>query len=498
MKNSIMKIIIVLFITLLFVSSATSLTIQKEAIVDEDISTTGFDFFRDKNKIEIISPISTIPVFVELDTNFTIKFTCEDFENIYVKITTAYENIEDEFWLEVADLSDEDDFWYATVEVPNLIPIELYNLTIVALIDEEYYFDSEPRAVSIIDEFSDDFNFIHITDLHVGDIRGFEESIRETLFQRSIKRCIKEINLLQPDFVIISGDLVFGQYYPGEYRVEYKKCYDIIQMFDVPTFLAPGNHDGYRRLTEDGLRYWEEYFGPLYYSFDYGDFHFLSINSYDHSPLKRLTIGLVPLNWGGSISDEQLEWIEADLEETTDANLTFMFMHHNPLWDTKKDSLIGTSYQNRENLLGLIDDFNVSMVLAGHNHVDTVNTENDTIFLTTTTPESSIRNEEGYWGYRLIEINDSEISSYNYKEPRFSIPSYKLNVEYDGLYSATITNDLEMDVKILLKFSVPIRPYSVENGDIVMVRTSGIRNQYYIKANVSKESEKKVSLTYIS
>ena len=77
--------------------------------------------------------------------------------------------------------------------------------------------------------------------LPIGDTRSFEESIRKTLGYRSVKRCIKEINLLHPDFVIISGDLVFGQLYPFEYRREYKKCYEMIQKFDVPTYLAPGD-----------------------------------------------------------------------------------------------------------------------------------------------------------------------------------------------------------------------------------------------------------------
>jgi len=213
--------------------------------------------------------------------------------------------------------------------------------------------------------------------------------------------------------VLISGDIVFGQLYPFEYRREYQKCYDLLQTFDVPIFLVPGNHDGYNRILEDGLEYWQEYFGPLFYSFNYGDYHFTGVNSFDMSKLLRLTFLFIPLNWGGSISNEQLDWIENDLENS-DSPLNFMFLHHNPLWDTTSDSLIGKGYENRENLLSLIYENEVDMVLAGHNHLDTVNIENEVIFITTTTPESEISTEDGYWGYRLIEINDGEIASYNY------------------------------------------------------------------------------------
>ena len=70
----------------------------------------------------------------------------------------------------------------------------------------------------------------------------------------------------------------------------------------------------------------------LYYTFNYGDYHFLSINSYDMSKRDRICISFVPLNWGGSIREEQFEWIENDLKNTN-SKMKFMFMHHNPLWE---------------------------------------------------------------------------------------------------------------------------------------------------------------------
>jgi len=48
-----------------------------------------------------------------------------------------------------------------------------------------------------------------------------------------------------------------------------------------------------------------------------------------------LTFFFIPLNWGGSISDEQLDWIEQDLAAHQGQNL-FKFLHHIPLWETGK------------------------------------------------------------------------------------------------------------------------------------------------------------------
>ena len=441
----------------------------------------------ESHSLEIVYPRSTIPVIVEKGGHFKIELQTESFDAVYAYISTAFEPVIDDFWLTTEDTMTMDGIWYINVSVPTVIPEELYNLTILLDQGSRLVMTSRPRAVSVIDELTDDFSFIHITDLHVGDPRGFTESIWRTIGMKSIKRCIHEINLLHPDFVIISGDVVFGQLYPFEYSKEYEKCYEMIQTFDVPTYLCPGNHDGYRRPREDGLQFWLEYFGPHYYSFDYGNYHFQAINSFDIPALRRLSFFIIAMNWGGSIQDEQLQWIQNDLEENS-GDLNFMFMHHNPLWETTSDSLLGRKYKNREELLSLIDQHDVDMVLAGHVHVDNVTMENDTIFITTTTPESGIRAEDGYWGYRLIGIEDGAIASYNYQDPKYSIPSYKIKAKYPNSKKATVENGLLTDIKAHLKFVLPKADYVVDFGDIVLQREGEHYLELYVEAMVEQNS----------
>ncbi len=495
-KYSLIIINSIIFLLLFSTLSSYGFEIKNITISDEK---TVFDFeqisiSKDNEKLDIIYPRSTIPVIIEKGDYFNIQFNSITFDNIYIYISTAYEPIVDNFLLGIDDIWMEDTTWFAKVFVPQDIPEELYNLSLVIYKNDKIYSNSRPRAVSVINEYTDDFSFIHITDFHVGDPRGFLESIRETLGYKSIKTCINEINLLHPDFVIISGDLVYGQLYPFEYSKEYKICYDMIQMFDVPTFLAPGNHDGYRKFREDGLEFWEQYFGPLYYSFNFGNYHFQAINSYDWPAYLRICPLFISLNWGGCIQENQLKWIEKDLQDNFDANLTFIFMHHNPLWDTKSDSLLRMGYKNRENLLSLIKNYNVDMVLAGHIHKDTVEIKDETIFLTTTTPESEIRTDDGYWGYRLINIKDGKISSYNYKEPKYCIPSYQIKVNFIEPDNVKIKNKLEIDIQVLLKFILPKNDYTVLNGTIIMQREDTYLCEYYVLADISKQSEEFVIL----
>jgi len=503
MKNN--YILLFLIIILIFstsFSNASKININKNEIQNntnftEKTNVDSLSKFKNPCDKDILYPLSTNPVIVEKGKNFDIIIKTNSFDNIFVYISTAYEPVVDEIDLLVNNVEEINDEYHLNVFVPFDTPNELYNLTVIIQRDNNYKTYSRPRAVNVVEKIDDDFNFIHITDLHAGDPRGFLESIRETLGFRSIKKCIEEINLLKPDFVLISGDLVFGQIYPFEYNCEYKKCFEIIQMFDVPTYVSPGNHDGYRRILEDGLVFWQKYFGPLYYSFDYGDYHFQSINSYDMPALMRFTFLFIPLNWGGSISDSQLSWIEDDLEENTDKNMTFMFMHHNPIWDTKSDSLIKMGYKNRRNLLDLIDEYNVDIVLAGHVHYDSVNTVNDTIYITTTTPESEIRVEDGYWGYRLVEIEDDEIKSFNYKDPKYSIPSYQIGYEHVSPFEIKITNNLDEDITAHVKFVVPRGFYLVQYGYQEGYRNNHVLSEIYAYATIEANSEKNIKIIEI-
>ncbi len=490
------KLFIVILTFLLLPPSLSSQTVLKEK------ETTSFyaseikyaEIISESDDVKIFHPISTYPVIVEKGENFTITFSSENFDEFHAFISTSYEPVVDEIELSVDDIWQDNARWHASITVPLSTPEELYNLTIVIEKDGTNFYCTEPRAVSVIDEFSDSFSFVHVSDFHIGDPRGMKVSIKETIGWKAAKRGIEEINLLHPDFVIISGDLVYGQLYPFEYSYEYKKCYEILQLFDVPTFLCPGNHDGYFKFREDGLAFWEEYFGPLYYSFNYGNYHFISVNSYDWPPYARRTFLFAPLNWGGYVSDEQLRWIEEDLRNN-EANATFLFLHHNPLWDTKSDSLLGNEYYNRKELLSLIDEYDVDMVLDGHVHYDNVTIANGTVFVTTTTIASSLSKEDAYWGYRLIEIKDGEISSYNYKEPEYSIPSYHLNLTFENDYTAVVENDLEKNMVVQLKLVVPPGEYNVKNGKIIMKRESNGEAEIYVVATVEKKSEERIILT---
>jgi glycogen synthase len=157
-------------------------------------------------------------------------------------------------------------------------------------------------------------------------------------------------------------------------------------------------------------------------------------------------------------------------------------------------------YTNRENLLSLIRTYQVDLVLAGHVHWDNVTIVNGTTFITTTTPESEINVEDGYWGYRMIEITNGTIDKYNYKEPKYSIPSYHLSVETwqeDRIAKATFTNDLEMDIMGHVTMVFPSGTYAISDGIINQQRTKDNQTQLFLEVPISEQSTKTVLISSI-
>jgi len=477
-----------------FPTTQTTLYIN-ESMVNEPVPLQS-------SSVKIVYPLSTFPAIVERGDNFTLKvnlsYSPQEWE---VMLSTAYDIVQDEIPLSVSSVEYDAilHVWGVTVMVPPSTSDELYNLTVRISTSQGYFEATEPRAVCV-KEIGSNFSFVHLTDFHIGDPRGMKVDVQQTIGWKAAKKCISEINLLNPDFVVITGDLVFGQLYPFEYFFEYRKCYEILQMFQVPTFICPGNHDGYIQFGQDGFKFWQEFFGPLYYSFDYGNYHFTMVNSYDWPAKSRVAFSYLAFNWGGYVDKEQLNWIEKDLQNSRNAKLNLILLHHNPLWDTKNDSLLKNGYGGRKELLSLIKKYDVDAVLAGHVHYDDVTIKNGTTYITTTTAASDLGSEDAYWGYRLITIKNGEVESYNYKGEKYSIPSYRLNYTYtlnDGsmdTVSVEIENDLEMNIEATIHFYVTIGEYEVENGEIFMERSKGGIKEVYVKADIDALSTEEVSI----
>ena len=445
------------------------------------------------------------------------------------------------------------------VTIPPEAAVDLYDLQVTCQTEAECadLVDSQPNAVKVVDGFSDDLTFINLTDTQTGDILSVFNNLPESTpnwwpfanpddYWKHLRKAVDQINLIHPDLVIMSGDIVYGQLYFGEYPLEYPITHDILQGLNVPVFIGPGNHDNYLMAECDGEMYFERYFAPLRYSFDYGPFHFTSVDTYDWPDEDRRGFSLIVSTWGGQVREEQLDWLDADLAANQDSLMRLVFCHHSPnapsdwndAWWTIHDNaeypypqlylrllfgLMGDQKwvgEGRQEMLDILNAENVDIVLSGHVHYDYVEEDINsygTDEVVTTSGCFDVKAGEAYPGYRMIEIIDGNVVSMSYKDD-YSIPIYingyppadnfKQQTEPAITYSfanpndgsssdnvLSVQNGLDMAIPVYVEFVLPAGTYSVLNGTVVQTSIRGSSVVLYVSSSVAAESTLDISVT---
>jgi hypothetical protein len=168
------------------------------------------------------------------------------------------------------------------------------------------------------------------------------------------------------DLWLMLGDNAYGSGTDSEYQ---SAVFDMYPQMLRKSVLWPtlGNHDGIsaNSSTQSGP-YYDIFTLPknaeaggiasgteAYYSFDYGNMHFIVLDSFetDRSPTGAM-----------------LTWLQADLLATTQ-DWIMAFWHHPPYSKGSHDSDTESELKEmRENVLPLLEQGGVDLVLAGHSH----------------------------------------------------------------------------------------------------------------------------------
>lgn len=160
------------------------------------------------------------------------------------------------------------------------------------------------------------------------------------------------IATVRPDLVLHLGDLV----YPSSARISWDPYFFIpyeATLARAPSFATFGNHESY---SESGRPYFDNLSLPVnsstgterYYSFDYGDVHFASLNTQD-------SLG---------VGTPQYNWLASDLAATS-KTWKIVFMHR-PMYSSTPGH--ESDLEIRQSLAPLFVQRGVQLVLAGHAH----------------------------------------------------------------------------------------------------------------------------------
>jgi len=188
---------------------------------------------------------------------------------------------------------------------------------------------------------------------------------RNAPMPRVTKQVFSEIGMIRPDFVLWSGDVVYGYGdTPAELSREYDRFAETAALAHAPLFDAPGNHEIHHRDGEpcedrSSEAEFRRRFGALYGSFDAGGAHFIALDTAQVCAEDRLDA-------------EQRAWLEADLEAHRSARAIFVFSHTEFFSSATIDPDAGKGHpaiQDRDGLTALFRKYPVRAVFSGHEHV---------------------------------------------------------------------------------------------------------------------------------
>ncbi|MFD2569861.1 metallophosphoesterase [Spirosoma soli] len=176
----------------------------------------------------------------------------------------------------------------------------------------------------------------------------------------------------RPDIWLWLGDNAYNAGTDAEFG---QKVFAVYPDFfkNIPVWPAPGNHDYGDNICAMDIDYYKIFSVPVkgeaggvpsetasYYSYDYGNVHFISLDSYGtQGSQSRLY----------DTTGTQVQWLKRDLTANK-RPWTVVYFHHPP--HTKgshnsdtEDELV----RLRQNLTPILERFGVDLVLNGHSHV---------------------------------------------------------------------------------------------------------------------------------
>ncbi|MBC8204620.1 MAG: metallophosphoesterase [FCB group bacterium] len=375
-------------------------------------------------------------------------------------------------------------YWEVDFQAGGSIPYELYDFYVYSGSGS----DTSRHAVSIIEEFSDNYNFIYIGDPHLPTHGFWTEPEPDTSKIPDLLAVFDDLAVINPAFLLIVGDLL-DQGYMEEYqgRHYYARAQEVLQQCPVPFYLIAGNHDVGGCATpnnpfEQGCarRYWWKYFGWKWlenppdghytqdFTFTYGNDLYIGMEAYEnYDHWMQNIFGYY------SFCPTALNWLNQQLANAGGYDNRILYSH----WD----------YLNQLNPSAL----GLDMILLGHIHVNLGSLTQIPYWLVV---ESVCAHHKSVYGraFQLIDVNDGEL---NPKPTQYAGGrGQNLTVEYfpnnngqNSRVTAVIANNHDFDFpQAQLKFNVSQygREYEVDYGEIKQVIEHDDHKTVYVEFNL--------------
>lgn len=188
----------------------------------------------------------------------------------------------------------------------------------------------------------------HISDVHAGEVT-FQHEVMAAVVQK--------INSMEPDLVVIAGDLT-----AAGYEYEYIEAAGIIAQIEAPKIIVPGNHDA----RNVGWVHFENYFGKRYSRLR---------REFDPERAERLRatgytiVGVdssEPDLDEGRVGRDRYNWIRAQFDDPDDIKIFVIHHHLVSIPGTGRERNIIT---DAGDLLAQLTTIDIDLIVSGHKHV---------------------------------------------------------------------------------------------------------------------------------
>lgn len=185
---------------------------------------------------------------------------------------------------------------------------------------------------------------------------------------------LSSIGLQAADMMLLVGDNAYNSGTDAEFQTGFFAAYQSTILKNHMLFPAPGNHDyanDATRQDDHNIPYLSIFTMPKngecggvpsgkeeYYSYNWGDVHVLSLDSYGEESNLRLY----------DTTGAQVQWIKADLAANT-KKWVIAYWHHPPYTMGSHTSDGETELVNiRQNFIRILERYGVDMIICGHSH----------------------------------------------------------------------------------------------------------------------------------
>lgn len=234
--------------------------------------------------------------------------------------------------------------------------------------------------------------FIQLTDPQFGMFDSNRDFEKETALY---EKAVEGINRLNPDFVVITGDLVNDRNSVAQIK-EFKRITAKIKS-SIPVYYSPGNHDIGQVPDKESLDKYQQNYGSDRFWFKHKGSSFIGFNS-----------GLIKAKLEKP-EEEQYRWLKRKLRQSKNARQIILFTHY-PFFNKTADE--PTSYSNidkedREKYLRLFSDNRVAAVFSGHYHNNSLSSYGNVQLVTTSALGKPLGNAPS--GFRIVKVYSDRI-----------------------------------------------------------------------------------------